>query len=107
MRSPVLDERAKEASPMRARALFTVSGLLFVLSPSRGAEAPPAGAPVSPSRPAAGGELAEDARLGVTVSLAQKDRPLGELLPALGREIQVLLRASPEVADDKVTLFLA
>jgi hypothetical protein len=93
---------------MRTRALLTASSLLCVLSRSGGAEPPPVGATLSPwLSTAAGRELAEDARLDVKVSLAQQDRPLGELLPALGREIQVPLRARPDVADDKVTLFLA
>src|SRR5712692_8344009 len=58
----------------------------------------------SPEAP--GDSLAADPRLDVKVTLAENDRPLGEIVTALGREIQVPLRARRETADDKATLFL-
>jgi hypothetical protein len=59
-----------------------------------------------PLAAAGGAELPEDPRLDPAVSLAERDRPLGELVAALGREIDVPLRASRDTANDKVTLFL-
>jgi len=47
-----------------------------------------------------------DTRLQAKVTTTFKDRPLGEVLALLGREIDVPLRARPETADDKVTLFV-
>lgn len=47
-----------------------------------------------------------DDRLRARLSLAEKDQPLGELLPRLGNRLHVRLTAGREVADDKVTLFL-
>jgi hypothetical protein len=47
-----------------------------------------------------------DDRLRTRLSLAEKDQPLGELLPRLGARLHVRLTAGREVADDKVTLFL-
>jgi hypothetical protein len=47
-----------------------------------------------------------DGRLAPRMTLAAKNRPLGELLPALGKQIHVALTASRDTADDKVTLFL-
>jgi hypothetical protein len=47
-----------------------------------------------------------DARLETKVSLAEKNRPLGELLTGLSQQIGVRLTASSETADDKVTLYL-
>jgi hypothetical protein len=92
---------------MRARAFLIVSGLLCALSQPVRADGPPQGTTNSPwGATAVSSELTEDARLEVAVSLAQQDRPLGELLPALGQEIHVPLRARSDVADDKVTLFL-
>src|SRR5688572_19450208 len=52
------------------------------------------------------GALEDDARLAVPVSLAWKDRPLGEILGALGAEIGVSLRAGRDTADDKATVLL-
>jgi hypothetical protein len=47
-----------------------------------------------------------DARLETRITLARQDPPLRELLPTLGRQLRVPLRASGSIADDKVTLFL-
>lgn len=47
-----------------------------------------------------------DARLAARLVLAEKDRPLGELLPRLGARLHVPLTAGREVADDKLTLLL-
>src|SRR5207302_817309 len=47
-----------------------------------------------------------DARLETKVSVAQKDRPLGEVLTDLGGKLGVRLVAGRETADDKATLFL-
>jgi hypothetical protein len=61
---------------------------------------------------AAGGGLAlpavfrGDARLEAKVTVAEKNRPLGEVLTGIGAQIGVRLAASSETADDKVTLFL-
>src|SRR5205809_2240405 len=72
------------------------SVLLWILAPAAGA------APREVSQDS----LAQDPRLDMKLSVAEKDRPLGEILPALGREIHVPLRASGHAADDKATLFL-
>jgi hypothetical protein len=50
--------------------------------------------------------LQQDPRLDVKVSIAQKDRPLREILAALRCEMKVPLRAGRDTADDKATLFL-
>src|SRR5713226_4884880 len=50
--------------------------------------------------------LARDPRLDVKVTLAEKDRPLGEILSGLRHQINVPLRANRDVAGDKATLFL-
>jgi hypothetical protein len=50
--------------------------------------------------------LDRDSRLDVKLSLAEKDRPLGDIVAGLGREINVPLRASRDIADDRATLFL-
>jgi hypothetical protein len=60
----------------------------------------------SPARPANAVPFKDDARLETKVSLAEKDRPLGELLSDLGARLQVPLTAAPDTADDKVSLFL-
>jgi len=68
-------------------------------------------APESPGAAAAGGAalpavLRGDARLEVKVTVAEKNRPLGEVLTGLGAQIGLRLAASSETADDKVTLYL-
>src|SRR5581483_6192325 len=50
--------------------------------------------------------LAADARLASPISLAWKDRPLGDVLPNLGQRLNTVLAAGRTVADDKVTAFL-
>ncbi len=47
-----------------------------------------------------------DARLAAKADLAWQDRPLGEALPELGKQLKVRLTASPATADDRATLFL-
>src|SRR4051794_1600738 len=76
------------------RTWFALGGMLI---PAVGAASPDA-APAN--------LLAQDPRLSVKVSVAEKDRPLGEILTTLGREINVPLRAGRDTADDKATLFL-
>ncbi len=63
--------------------------------------------PVAQAAPVAiAPELREDPRLQVQLSLAEANRPMGELLAELGRKHSVRLLARREVADDKTTLFL-
>jgi hypothetical protein len=50
--------------------------------------------------------LARDERLTAPLAVAVKDRPLGEVLPELGKELGVPLSAARETADDKITLFI-
>jgi hypothetical protein len=50
--------------------------------------------------------LARDARLEAPLAVAVKDRPLGEVLPELGKKLDVPLTAARETADDKITLFI-
>jgi hypothetical protein len=85
---------------------FTRDGLLLTLLaaacvlPRMAAAAPPESA----SRPALPSPLRDDSRLRTAVSLAVKDRPLGEVLTTLGSKVSIRLTASPETADHKVTL---
>jgi hypothetical protein len=62
-----------------------------------------------PARAAAPTPLAElfrgDRRLAVLVDVAEKDRPLGELLGALGRKIGVPLVTDRATGDQKVTVY--
>src|SRR5947209_5341146 len=48
----------------------------------------------------------DDARLAAKVTLAWKDRSLGEALAELSRQLHVPLRAGNFTMDDKVTLFV-
>ncbi|MGV3720737.1 MAG: hypothetical protein ACO1SX_07480, partial [Actinomycetota bacterium] len=50
--------------------------------------------------------FAGDAALAPLLTLKEKDRPLGELLPRLGRQLKTRLSAARSVSDDKVSLFL-
>jgi hypothetical protein len=50
--------------------------------------------------------LRNSRELAAKISVTEKDRPLGELLPELGKPLGVKLSAAAEVADDKVTAFL-
>lgn len=47
-----------------------------------------------------------DTRLQPRITLAQKERPLGEVVAALGSQLQVRLSCTRATADDRVTLFL-
>lgn len=47
-----------------------------------------------------------DPRLQSRVTRAQKERPLGEVVAALGSQLQVRLSCTRATADDRVTLFL-
>lgn len=62
--------------------------------------------PCAASAPPAS-SLVDEPRLQPHVTLAERDRPLGELLPELGARLGLRLRARKEVADDQVTLQLA
>src|SRR5947207_3003728 len=78
--------------------------LLFVLAllpvaPALAEPAPPAGMNVTAI-------FRGDARLAAKVTLAWKEKPLGEALAELGRQLRVPLRAGNFTADDKVTLFV-
>src|SRR6187200_3068688 len=55
---------------------------------------------------AAQSTLGDDPRLAGLVSVVCKDQPLGEVLPMLGAQIGVPLRAGRNTADDKATLQL-
>jgi hypothetical protein len=50
--------------------------------------------------------LAQDERLVGEVTVAVKDRPLGDVLPEIGKKLGVPLTAARETADDKITLFI-
>jgi hypothetical protein len=50
--------------------------------------------------------LQRDARLEAVVSVDARDRPLGELLPELGKQVDVELTATRETADDRVSLLI-
>ena len=50
--------------------------------------------------------LRGNSRLEAPLTLVEKDRPLGELLPELGRKLGVRLRPGRETGDDKATLCL-
>jgi hypothetical protein len=63
-------------------------------------------APASASEVAIPRDLARDARLEAPLAVAVKDRPLGEVLPELGKKLNVHLSAARETADDKITLFI-
>ncbi len=56
-----------------------------------------------PSRSAA---LRAEPKLSAAISLAEKDRPLGDLLPEIEKRLNVKLSAAAETADDKVTLYV-
>jgi len=58
---------------------------------------------VTPAPP--GAVFRGDTRLDGRLALAERDRPLGELLAALGRKLNVPLAASADTADDRATLF--
>ena len=68
-----------------------------------------AGAAEKPARQAATAPVAElfraDRRLAVPVDVAVKDRPLGEWLRDLGRQLGVPLEVDRSAADDKVTVY--
>src|SRR5262245_49670604 len=57
-------------------------------------------------QPAVAAVFRGDTRLDQKVSLTQKNVPLGEVLPPLGRTLHVPLTANVDAADDKVSLFL-
>src|SRR5437016_6086773 len=85
---------------------FLILGLVAIAlaAPSTGAA----------RRPVRGGEgdaltrmlLESDARLQAKVTLAEKERPLGELLADLAKQLKAPLSATRDTADDKVTLFV-
>lgn len=80
------------------RLLLVLWGLLlpaaWAAARDNQATTPPAMAPV----------FAGDARLQAALALVERDRPLGEFLARLGRELGVPLRATAETTDDRVTL---
>jgi len=47
-----------------------------------------------------------DRRLEAKLDLAEKNRPVGEWLKALGERLKAPLKAGRATADDKITLFL-
>jgi hypothetical protein len=73
----------------------------LTLAPAFADPAPASGAP--DRTPAI---FRDDARLAAKVTLAWKDRPLGEALAELSRQLRVPLRAGNFTLDDKVTLFV-
>src|SRR5947209_1629409 len=75
--------------------------VLPALAPALADPAPPAAAQAQ--TPAI---FRDDARLAAKVTLAWKDKPLGEALTELARQLHVPLRASGFTMDDKVTLFV-
>src|SRR5712691_8890325 len=83
-------------------ALFVLSACM-VSAWSALAESPPRDPEARAALPAV---FRGDTRLQAKVTTALKDRPLGEALALLGREVDVPLRARPETVDDKVTLLV-
>ncbi len=52
------------------------------------------------------GDLQRDRRLLAKVDLVEKDRPLRDLLPALGNRLGIRLKVSRTLADDKLTVLV-
>jgi hypothetical protein len=76
------------------RALISSLALVASLTGASTAAAdPPAGVQIPTV-------LARDARLEAPLAVKVKDRPLGEVLPELGKELGVPLSAARETADD-------
>jgi hypothetical protein len=65
-----------------------------------------AGAPAAPQEQVIAPPFRGDTRLDARVTVAEKNRPLSEVLSALRRELRIPLIASRDTADDKVTLYL-
>src|SRR5437764_3102879 len=86
----------------RLRALCLIGGMV----PLATRVAPLAAAAAAREGDGGTALLQDDARLGTKVSLALKNQSLGEVLADLGARIHVRVVASPDTADDKVSLFL-
>jgi beta-lactamase regulating signal transducer with metallopeptidase domain len=103
----ILDPSRRPLSvPLRFRAsVLLIGGAAVLLGLAAIAAPAPAGDAEEDYR-ASRAALSGDARLDAGITAAWKGRPLGEALTALGRDLQVPLRASRDTADEKVSLFL-
>lgn len=113
----ILDTAGRPATVVSPRLRVGVLlGTAALVALSLSAVAAPAGTGAAAARSARATSAEEkanrpavlrgDARLDAAVTLAHKDRPMGEVLTALGKDLGIRLVAARETADDKVTLFV-